>query len=260
MTAEKIIKQQAKKQLKDKGLAKAVFSVAILMFFYMLIENIFYLLITVLDMQKLGDIIYSLSLTGIIILGVVITFLTSPVILGFVKMYTNNAQKYDLSDLFYFFSSGRIYRKSLRFCFAFAVRLFLPLVFASIPIIALVIINEFLLDSTMNSALFLITMIILVLLSLLIIVALSANYYLATIMFCNNQEDKIKSYFINSKNMMTNYKSAPIKLYTSYILWFALCTTALPVIYILPYYTQAVCRSGQWILEISRDGQENELF
>lgn len=260
MSAEKIVKYQARQTLNKKGYVKPMFAMALLMIFFLLIESLVYLLITVSDVVFKNDNLYLIASIVSFTIVALVVFLCSPLITGFVKMFTSNSDRYELNDILYFFENKNRYKKALRFSFSYILRLILPVAFSSIPIVALYLIDVYIFKNDMNPAILLVSTIILVLLSLLIVVATTSGYFIATLLFCENQEEKTHFYFKASKFVMAEHQQAPIKLYCSFIPWLFACVLAIPVIYVLPYYTQTMCKSGMWILELKRNGQKNELL
>lgn len=264
MSAEKIIKQQAREKLKEYGYVKPLFAGAMILIFFMLFQLIvslfvyaieFFTLVTKID----KTLIESLTSTPLLMVMFLSALLLSPVVLGYFKMISNDNGDYDIADVLYFFKDAQRYRKAVIFVFAFVLRMVLPIILFSIPTLAMTALGESI-KGLSDDFVFIIAKVLLTVCTYIAIFAYSVKYFLAFRLFCENQDNKTSNYFYVSKTLMTGHGMNICKLLFSFTPWILLCITVLPVLYVFPYITQAMNISGKWIFEISRNGQSYEIL
>ncbi|MBE6823738.1 MAG: DUF975 family protein [Ruminococcaceae bacterium] len=256
MSAEKIIKSQARKKLSDGGFAKALIVLGIIAVCYMMVEcisSVFYYINEAFKHSDAFEFILQVtsgSITTICLL------LLSPIVIGYFKMLYNEQKEYDINDAVYYLLNFKRYIKAVMFVFSLVVRLLLPTAICYIPVISLYAINAFMLKNSMNETLFTITVIVLIIFSTTAFLLYSTRYFLSIKLFCEDENQQMSYYFLTSKIIMNGHANALIKLVGSFVPWLLLCVTVLPLLYVLPYMTQAICISGNWLLQLSRNGLE----
>lgn len=254
MSAEKIIRTQARSKLKEGGFTKALIAFAMLATFYMIAEGVAYIqtfIVNEFTLSSNAEFIVKVMGGSITTLVVI---LLCPAVLGYLKMMYCDKSEYEMSDVVYYFSSFKLYTKSLSFIFAYIIRMFLPALLFFLPVFAVIILNYYTKLPAFEFILY--TLCVLSSVGLLVY---SLKYFVSVKLFCD-ENCSIKNCFKSSKEMMNGNSANVIKLAFSFIFWILLCITVLPILYVFPYITQAMCISGKWITELSRNGQENELF
>lgn len=257
MTVEKTIRAQARVQLKKRGFAKPVFGIAIILTFFMLVEYVSYLFPTIIQIifeQVNNDSslvyleIYSYAINLLLLLFI------SPVVLGFIKMMYTDCEHFNLSDVFFYFSNIKCYFKSIGFTLSFLLRTIIPFALFFSPVVTLIVING-VFEYALNIYIFKIAFVLLFLLSAIIYIIYCTKYFLAFKLFSNDCTMKVSRYFYFSKKIMQGNCSKVIRLFFSFSWWLMLCITVLPILYVLPYFMQAMSLSAKWILELSRNEQ-----
>ncbi|MBQ8538913.1 MAG: DUF975 family protein [Ruminococcus sp.] len=255
MSAEKLIKAQAKEKLKHGGWAKALFALAILVIVYMLVECVALLgsyTIDVIEPNKTVEFIIEVAGGS---LAMIVALLLSPVVLGFFRMFYSGDKEYSMDDVLYYFSSAKHYTKAIKFVLSFILRMFLPTLLYSIPPIAWYLANYFFNDNRQmelwSNAIF----VLLIIFAILFTLRHSIRYFVSILLLCENEFESTSYYFKTSKQIMKRHEKDVVKLFWSFIGWILLSITGLPALYTIPYFTQALCLSGKWLVELSRNGQ-----
>ncbi len=262
MSAEKIIRMQARQKLRNNGFAKALFGFAVIMLFFMLFQTVFSFVVIIAE-ELLSvtafESMYVYIELAVIVLGVIMLWLICPVFLGYLKMMYSDNDDYELSDVLYFFENFYKYKKALKFTFSFIIRMILPFILFYLPATFLSLLTSFV-DGFADSTVYRITNNSLIICSTIALLIYMQQYFLSFRIFCDNQDHKCSYYFYTSKILMRNNIKRVTKLLFSFTPWLLLCVTILPVLYVFPYITQALCISGNHISKLSRDGQGNEIF
>lgn len=265
MSAEKIIKQQAREKLKENGYVKPLFGGALILIFFMLFQLVISLFVYAIELfiivTKIDRVtVESLSSNPLLMLMLLTGLLLSPVVLGYFKMISTEGSDYDIASMLYFFSDKQLYRKAVMFVFAFALRMVLPVILFSMPLLIMSVIAQTT-EGLSNDVVYIIAQVILTLCTFVALFAYSVKYFLAFRLFCENHDIRTSHYFYLSKTMMAGHSMSVCKLLFSFAPWILLCvTTVMPVLYVFPYITQAMNISGKWIFEISRNGQSYEIL
>lgn len=253
MSVEKSVRLQGREKLKNYGWAKALIGFGMLAVFYLIVESVAYGETVLLELLSIDfEIIICILYRSVTTL---VALLLMPCVLGYFKMLYGENDEYDMSDVIYFFSSRKLYFKSIAFIFSFLLRMALPVVIFSLPVIGIVAINYFHEVPAFEYVFY-----TLVVFSMIFSLIYSTRYFVSIKLLCDDSTQNIGYYFKTSKYIMHNHYGDVIKLTLSFTPWFLLCITILPILYVFPYYTQTMCISGKWFCELSRDGQENELF
>ncbi len=260
MSAEKIIRHQARQKLKANGFVKALFGLGILAVFYMVFDGVAYLetiLSDVIEADKTLDFILRVSCRSV---AIIVFAMLLPALMGYIKMFYTENDEYDMSDVVYFFKDFKTYFKSIAYIFSFLLRMIVPAVLSFLPVFTFIALKTYLFDESINDTLYSVTLVVLTLLSSVVLLIYSTKYFLSLKLFCENQELKLKYYFETSKSLMSGHSKEVVKLCLSFTPWILLSFTVLPLLYTIPYFLQATCISGKWLYEISRNGLENELL
>lgn len=248
MSKEKIVRLQGREKLRKNGLAKALIGFGMLAVFYLIIESISYCEFILLDYTgNNAEFLISVICRSVTTLC---GLLLMPSVLGYLKMMYTEKDEYEMSDVTYYFSSFKNYSKAVTFIFSFILRLAIPGFIFFSPVIAYIVyinINKETISPYIIGALIVVSSILLLLYSI--------KYFLSVKLFCDDDSKNCGYYFSTSKMIMRNHRWDVVKLTLSFSLWFLLCITILPMIYVVPYFTQTMCISGKWLYELSRDGQ-----
>ncbi|MBR2716062.1 MAG: DUF975 family protein [Ruminococcus sp.] len=260
MSAEKVIRYQSRQKLKMYGYTKPLFSLGIIFVFVLLVDCVSIIepiLLGFLDTSKSTEFAIKIACRS---LSVISAFLLSPVLLGFVKMMCIDSHEYDIKDLLYFFKGFKTYLKSLAFISGFILRIVIPAVLSfSFFIIQLLVENLWFTELKDNIALD-ISLVLFFIIGVLLTLRFSIKYFLAFLLLCKDKSKPISYYFSTSKKLMKSNSKNVVKLSNSFTGWILLCITVLPALYVIPYYTQAMCICGKWLIELSGNEQINELF
>ena len=248
MSKEKIVRLQGREKLKKSGFAKALIGFAMLAVFYLAVESVAYC--EVIIQALTGDnaeILVSVICRSVTTLC---ALLLTPSILGYLKMMYSEKDEYEMSDIVYYFCSFKKYAKAVTFIFSYVMRMALPALACFFPTLLYFIYIDY-----KKAEVSLYILIALIVFSSLLLLLYSIKYYLSVKLFCDDDSKNISYYFSTSKVIMRNHRWDVVKLTLSFSLWFLLCVTVLPMIYVVPYYVQTMCISGKWFYELSRDGQ-----
>ncbi len=254
MSAEKIIRAQARDKLKHGGWSKALIALAIVAVFYMIIDCVATLEFIVADAFTLSE--TTKFITEVLCRSLVIltAFLLSPALLGFFRMLCTDNKEYDTNDVVYYFSSFNRYTKALSFVFGFTVRMILPTIFCFSLVIILVCIKAFFLKDLMGDTEYYIMLALFIFSAVIFTLRYATRYFVSFYLMCEDEKKPVSYYFTASKIIMRYREKDIVKLSNSFTGWIVLCVTVLPMLYVLPYYTQAMCISAKWITQISRNG------
>lgn len=254
MSAESIIKSQARKKLSKNGWTKPVFALGVLLVFFMFVDVIANTGVLLLDLFENNSTLTLIIKIAYSVATVLVMLLLSPALFGFFRMFYTESE-YEMDDLLYYFKSFKRYLKCILFVFSYILRVFVPAVVLFIPVAGLYAIDRFVFDYTMNVFLYNSTFVFLVVLSLFALYIYSTKYFLSIKFFCEPDTNGINYCFKQSKKLMKGMQGRVIKLFISFIPWMLLCITVVPAIYVIPYITQSMCISGKWIYQLSRNEQ-----
>lgn len=262
MSIEKIIRAQARVKINKRKLTKPVFAIALMAIFYMFAEYLTYFTVTLtctimgLDIEMQSGFLFSACA---LIINILFLFIFSPIFMGFVKMMYTEDDEYNLKDMLYFMSNIGRYFKCLWFNISFILRTAIPMLLIFSPVIALFVIDYFFTINTgnsINTTILSVAFVLLLILSLFGFFVYCTKYFIAFKLICTDSTLKTSYYFSTSKAIMNGQCMNVVKLFLSFTPWILLCITVLPIFYVLPYMTQAICLSCKWISELSRNGLE----
>lgn len=256
MSAEKILKAQARDKLKHGGWAKALFALTVVTIAYMLVECFYsfsYYLVDILKPNSTTQFIIEVA-GGTV--STIVALTLSPVILGFFRMFYSDDKEYFFGDVLYYFSGIKQYSKAIRFVLSYIVRTIVPGVLFFCAPVALYVLKPYIFKGEAGDVLFNISFGLLIILSAIMLLIYNFKYFVSVLLLCENEHEKTSYYFKTSKSIMQGHSKDIIKLTLSFLGWIISCITALPMLYVIPYITQAMCLSGKWLTELSRNGQD----
>lgn len=252
MSAEKTIRLQAREKLKKFGFTKALIGLGMLAVFFLVIECIASIESTILssfEPSETVEFVIKVLYRSITIISVL---LLSPCVIGYLKMFYNDNNEYEMSDVVFFFGGFKIYFKTIAFIVSYLLRMLIPTVICSIPVVGFICLNKYVLKDELPDALYNIVLYTLVIGFGLLLIIYSIKYFLSIKLYCDDQSKQLSYYFVTSKKMMKGHLSSVIKLAVSFTPWILLSITVIPLLYVVPYFTQAMCISGKWIYELAR--------
>lgn len=181
---------------------------------------------------------------------VILSVVFSPVINGYIRMFYFAAlsRKMQLSDMFYYFDSGK-YQKAILLNLSLFIRLIIPGLVCFIPRFAYDIIILCTAPAFADTTLYLDFSFILTTLSVILLVLYSLKYFVVYPLFCMNEQAEISSLFRTSKEIMRSQSHSASKLIFSFTPWMLLCLTILPMLYVVPYMTESLCIGSKWFTQ-----------
>ncbi len=260
MSAEKTIKAQARQRLKEGGFSKVLFSFAVIVVCFMIVECVASVESVLIDALHPGETLKLFITVAVRSIAVAVAILLSPSVLSYFKMLYSDKKEYDIIDAVYYFQNFKVYIKAVKFSFAYIVRMIIPAVVCYLPVAIVMAVDRYAFHGFMDNKVYTFTYYILLILSTVALVVYMTRYFVAIKVFCDDEGQPIQKCFAASKIIMNGHTGDVLKLVLSFTLWILLCITVLPILYVLPYFTQAMCISGKWITQLTRIGQENELF
>lgn len=261
LSAEKTIKLQARQTLKN-GYVAALASFGLLLIVFMFVDTLLtlnglvYISLDEIFLQDsiLSTIMYILARSVLTIIAFLTILLLSPFYNGYVKLFYCSAinNSFDIQHLTYFFQKGR-YGKTLKLNLAYFVRMIIPTIVASLPVFTYVIICALIDDNYAKTGWFYYFFGVLLFLSFIGLSVYVIKYFVVFTKYSVDDDMKIKDYFKYSKSVMSGKSNEVIKLTVSFIPWFLLSLLALPLIYVVPYYTESLCISAKWLCELKKE-------
>lgn len=249
MSAEKVIKKQARDALKHNYPKAIIAMVVALLPVYMIdgattvISCSFIKLFADNDTMR-DALIYGIGYSAEFILG----FLFSPVINGFIRAFYRNGytQDMDLKDLFHYFEGGR-YMKTLGLNIRFILRMLIPVLLLYLPLIIYEIICSSVGGDFYGSIVYRDFFFLLSVLSAITTTLYSLKYFTVFTVCVENEDLSPQQVFNYSKYIMKNNTGSAAKLIFSFTPWLLLCLLILPMLYVIPYMTQSLCIAAKWM-------------
>ena len=252
LSAEAIIKQQARSILKH-NFVRAIIALLIVLLPLYIIDGtttvISYTVMSLVSDESLASIlIYSIGYTAEIAAG----FLLSPVINGYVRAFYRAAynNSIDLRDVFFCFRRGQ-YGRTLRLNLSPTLRMLLPILLFYAPLIIYEIISVNLTGEFYGSVLYNDFYFMLSVLSTIATVLYSLRYFTIFTVSADNPQFTPKQVFAYNKYIMQYKTGSAAKLIFSFTPWMLLCLLVLPMLYVIPYMTQSLCVSAKWMTKAS---------
>ncbi len=173
----------------------------------------------------------------------IITFvIISPLELGVKKWYYDCAKgkKTDICQMFYFFTSVKMYIKAVAIKVNIAIRLLIIYSLVFTPIILLsILVNYPIARHAVQIDLAYLTVVIMMMLALLLglvcAVYFSLKYFLAYYIFFDSSNQSLIKAIRTSKKIMQNNKSKIIAMYIKLFPLYLLCIFVIPLIIVVPY-------------------------
>lgn len=257
LSAEAIIKAQARKILKN-NFTGAVIALLILLVPYYIIDGTTTalscaMMMWIPDRALAETILYISGYSFEFIAG----FLFSPLINGYVRAYYRTAKNgsMDMKDVFYYFGSGH-YIDALSLNIRLFIRMLLPIVILFSPLIIFDIFTVNYTEDFIGTILYNDFRFLLSVLSTTTTILYSLRYYTVFTLSSDHPEFSPKEVFQTSKQIMKHHTGSAAKLIFSFIPWLLLCLTVLPMLYVIPYLTMSKCVSAKWMTEAAME--ENE--
>lgn len=248
MSAEAIIKSQARKTLKGNFVEAIIALLIVLLPLYMIDGATTALSCAILNLvvdSHFSDLlIYLIGYPVELIAGI----LLSPVINGYIRAYykATYSNRIDLKDVFYYFSSGR-YSGALLLNLHLVFRLLLPAFLLFSPLIAFEVISKQFLSDFYGTVLYKDIYFIFAVMSTVSTTLYSLRYFTVFTVSADNPQFSPKQVFTYNKYIMRNNTGNAAKLVFSFTPWLLLCLLVLPALYVIPYLTQSLCVSAKWM-------------
>ncbi len=247
MSAEKAIRAQARMTLKG-GWLKAITALIAVLTVFAVADCVYTVLALLLISGDNADntvnqVIFYITEPTLVF---AVSFLLSPVFNGYVRLYYKASVDgvYHIEDLIYYFSKEH-YRSALAVNIRFIIRMLLPTVVCFLPVI---IFWAVFMKSKENIPLYALCEFMLTVLSSLLTVLWSLRYFAVFAAAVEFEYMDAPELFKLSKEIMRGNTGTVSRLILSFSPWLLLCMTVLPVIYVAPYMTQALCISSKWLI------------
>lgn len=248
MSAEAIIKSQARDTLKN-NYPKAVTALLVVLLPYYIIDGsttviscIFSYFIAETTLRAI--LIYTLGYT----FEILAFFFFSPIVNGYIRAYYNASYTgvMDMTDLYYYFDGDR-YKKALSMNLNALLRLLLPAALLYIPLIIFEILSAQIGEPFYGSVPYIDIFFILSVISTMTLFIYSLRYFTAYTVSCDIDSLTVKQAFEYSMHIMKGRTGSMRKLVLSFTPWLLLCIFVLPALYVIPYLTQSICISAKWM-------------
>ena len=258
MTAEAIIKSQARQILKN-NFVPSIIALLILLLPFVIIDGattVFSCVIikTVADESLAEFLIYCIGDSFEIIAGI----LLSPLINGYVRAHYRAAytKEIDLKDVFYYAAGSGHYFDALSINIRLIIRMLLPILLLFSPVFIFDVIAMLSSKEFTDTLLYYDVHFFLCLLSTTTTILYSLRYYTVLTVSADNPQFSAKQVFRYNKKIMKDNTNSAAKLLLSFIPWFLLCFLALPMLYVIPYLTQSLCVSAKWLTKTALEEHE----
>lgn len=259
MNAEKFIKKEAKTALSGNWVV-GIMAVMVLCFIpiiAVLIVNIAYALATGVN-DVVSEALKSTPKLVVFfilfhLLAVVAVLFLSPLMNGFVRIFSSLAEKKkaEFSDLFYFFESKEMYIKAVKFMTYLIVRGVLILVASEIPAAILFAFsgeNEPMLGLT----------VVLAVVGAMVTFVLLHRYIFAIMLFSYNEFGVNESFYIGAQ-VAKGHTKALVKLAVTFIPWLLTTFFVIPFLYVYPYMTCSYFVSAKYLYQQYTKDLENVI-
>lgn len=233
-----VIKRTAKSQLKNNWVSAIV--VAVL---FMLAVNFFGVLLSLMVYFFYGahKVVMLLRIAVSVIYGITVFSVIIPLFHGMLRWfwYLGLEKKLPLGDLFYYFSEGRLYIKSLSFYMLLLGKVLMLTVLCILPAVVVrmlpEILERFVFDVDSYGMLFYFTSIVLLILGFAVAFVLSMQYFSAPVLAIIGEEKETDEILAVSRELRLSRGSC-VALIASFLGWIALSYLGLPLLYTLPYF------------------------
>ena len=249
MTNNKLIKNQAKEALSLGN--NWVVAVAGTLIIGVIATFIYY----VLSLTEVVPVLFDdyknsqISESVCYLVGLLTVMLSTPFLLGYIRLCYKIAKggKVQLSEMFYYYTSGQNYRRALSICILYISKF--VLMFSLISIIPTGIVWWLYRTlQTINAGDCLILLTIITIMSAVISVLIMAKYVNTVFIFFENEclYEYANMYSKASKKIYKSQKHSVIGLALSFFAWIFMLPFVLPLLYIMPYFTVSICNFCKW--------------
>lgn len=249
MSAEAIIKSQARKTLSNNWVPAIAALLIALLPLYMIDGTTTVtsgLIVSLIKDESLaGILVYSIGIPVELIAG----FLLSPVINGYVCAYYRCAQtqRMEIGDVFRYFEKGR-YGAALRLNLSLFLRLLLPTLLLFLPYLIFLTLSVTVIDeSFLGTVVYNDISFVLAVLSTTATALYALRYFTVYAVSIDEEYASTKQVFERNREIMRGHTGSAAKLLLSFTPWLLLCLTILPMLYVIPYMTQSLCISAKWL-------------
>ena len=248
MSAETIIKSEARNILKNNFVSAVIAFLIVLLPVFMIDGATTAISCAILNLSLDEEIssvlIFSIGYPLEFIAG----YLLSPVLNGYIRAFYNAAytEKIDLKDVFYYFSSER-YRDTLRLNIQYTLRMILPVILLYLPLMIFDIICSTTESDFYGSVLYNNIYFILAALSTIAATLYSLRYFTLFTVGIDYPQLTTQQAFEYNKYIMKYRIHSATKLIFSFTPWILLSLLVLPLFYVVPYITQSLCVSAKWM-------------
>lgn len=260
MSAEKIIRSQARESLKGNWTA-AVSGVFVLLAKIFLVVTVYYLILSLSDIYD-GENIKN-GCEYIIIISMLCAFILSlalsPLKNGYFRLCYNIAKGDNdgLRDVFYFFSGTKRYFKAIQFNIIILLKRALYSIIGFIPYFLFVFMKAVMFNlsgSPTDSAKQAAGAVepIIIGMCAVITAVICIRLLIQEFVFVDNCEADV---FGISKIITKSHLSDYYRLVFSFLLWLVLCIFVLPGLYVIPYFTTALGTSSKWLINLYKEGK-----
>ena len=248
LSAEQIIRSQARETLKNNYVKAVIALLIVLLPLYMIDGTTTVTSCAVMNLisdEKTAQFwVYAIGYPVELIAG----YLLSPVINGYIRAYYKTAYSsdMDLKDLFYYFENRR-YAKTLRLNFSFLLRMLIPILLLYTPLIIFEIIAGRITGDFYGSVLYKDCYFILAVLSTMTTTLYALRYFTVFTICVDNEDLSVKEIYRYNKHIMKDKTVSAAKLIFSFTPWILLSMLILPMLYVIPYMTQSLCIACKWM-------------
>lgn len=233
-----VIKRTAKSQLKNNWVPAIV--VAVL---FMLVVNFFGVLLGLMISFFYGahKLIMLLRIAISVIYGITVFSVVIPLFHGMLRWfwYLGLEKKLSIGTLFYYFSEGRLYIKSLSFYMLLLGKILMLTVLCVLPAAVVRILPEilerFLLDVDSYGMLFYFASMVLLILGFAVAFVLSMQYFSAPVLAIIGEEKEIEEILTVSRELQLS-KASCVVFIASFLGWIAISYLGVPLLYTIPYF------------------------
>ena len=233
-----VIKRTAKSQLKNNWVPSIV--VAVL---FMLALNFFGVLLSFMFFFFNGvhKVVMLLRIAIAVVYGITAFSVVIPLFHGMLRWfwYLGLEKKRPLGDLFYYFSEGKLYIKSLHFYVMLLGKILMLTVLCILPSAVVRMLPEFFArfadGADSYGTLFNFASVVLLVLGFAVAFVLSMQYFSAPVLAIISEEMEIDDVLTVSRELRLS-KGSCVTFIASFLGWIALSYLGVPLLYTLPYF------------------------
>lgn len=254
MSAEAIIKSEARKVLKNNYVSAVMAFLIVLLPVYMINGATTAISCAILNFALDEKVLSILIFCIVYPLEFIAGYLLSPVINGYIRAYYKAAytDKIELKDVFYYFSAEH-YGKALRLNIQFIIRILLPAILLYFPLIIFENVSFCINTDFYGSVLYNNFYFIFAVLSTISVTLYSLRYFTLFTVSVDNPQFAPRQVFEYNRFIMQYRTGSAAKLIFSFTPWMLLGLLVLPLFYIIPYMTQSLCVSAKWMTKAALD-------